>query len=498
MLKYLRERPMFLAAGLCAVLSVCLYYGQKRGITIAICAIVIVIALIYLKLNVRSLIIALLLIIATLNILFNLNTIKTLNKLSGDTVFGEFKVLENSKTSGEYFVTTVESLSCEKFSDKIKITMLNKNYEFKAGDIIEAELRLSEITGQYKLNFYSKGIYLRGYCKNLILSNKSDRLLKFSLMARKYIISTLFSRLSNKSAATVCALTCGDRSYMADEFYGAVKSAGVSHVLVVSGMHLAIIMSFIIKVSERFIYNVYLRAVLVIFTVFFLAVICGFTVSILRAGITYIIAAFAPILRRDNSPANSLGLAVCIMIISSPFIVFDLVFRLSVLSTFGVIAVAPEIAAYFNIKNKFLKYIAESSVITLSAMVMTMPDVVYTYKYISTVAVITNLLISYAATLALIISVLVLVISLIFPIVTVPLFFILEIVTRYINAVIYYFGSLRFAKVNVDKRFTLAFILIIFAVMCILSACKWYKGMLKSNRITDKIISEGGEKVKWR
>ena len=68
--------------------------------------------------------------------------------------------------------------------------------------------------------------------------------------------------------------------------------------------------------------------------------ICGFTMSILRAGITYFLMALALLLNRENTSENTLGFAVCLIYLANPFAVFSLSFQLSVLSTFAILVVA--------------------------------------------------------------------------------------------------------------------------------------------------------------
>ena len=62
-------------------------------------------------------------------------------------------------------------------------------------------------------------------------------------------------------AATVAAITIGDRSYFSDEFYSNIKKAGVSHVMVVSGMHLSVIVGLTAFFIKKHFYNKCLRAI---------------------------------------------------------------------------------------------------------------------------------------------------------------------------------------------------------------------------------------------
>ena len=135
-----------------------------------------------------------------------------------------------------------------------------------------------------------------------------------------------------------------------------------------------------------------------------------------------------------------------------------------------------------------------TSLISISATILTAPVVIYYFGYLSNVALITNLLICTPAEIAICLAILGL---LIMPIER--FFFALsEIIIKYINAVINYFGTLKFS-VTVLPRWT-AFIAIVLVIILLfgLLACKKRINMLKLMEIHNKKIKEGGKKVKWQ
>lgn len=56
-------------------------------------------------------------------------------------------------------------------------------------------------------------------------------------MIKNYITGVMFLNMSYSSAATLSAMTVGDKFYHSDEFTKSVRNSGVSHIMVVSGMH---------------------------------------------------------------------------------------------------------------------------------------------------------------------------------------------------------------------------------------------------------------------
>ena len=57
-------------------------------------------------------------------------------------------------------------------------------------------------------------------------------------------------------------------------------------------------------------YNKYLRCLLSIIIIAIIAAVCGFTMSIIRAGTMFVIMSFAPVFNRENDYLNSLEAAL--------------------------------------------------------------------------------------------------------------------------------------------------------------------------------------------
>lgn len=271
--------------------------------------------------------------------------------------------------------------------------------------------------------------------------------------------------------------------------------------MVVSGLHLAIIVSLVSKLIEKVIYNRYLKAITVLLTVLFMSALCGLTKSIIRAGLCYIIYAISIVLKRDNTPENTLGAAVTLILISEPFTILSVSFQLSVLATLGITAAALPVTKYLKenvFENAWLIYIVDLAIVTLSALLFTLPVTVWVFGYVSVVVVIANILVAYAVTLALYFATAGLVLYYIFPLGGQILLVSASLVTKYVNFIINMLGSLPFAAVRLGDYSFIFAILLLFSVIFILFACKHRQDMLKLKEMHKKIISEGGGKLKWQ
>ena len=503
MLKYLKKRPMLLCGIVGSFLCVIGYYSQISEFFIALGLIFMFFILKIRRVKPVFLFVILILFTISVSVILKDSSAQRISSLSGSTVSGSFTVDSEPEWHGMYYYTVLKSKKCKGLDSGTKIAVFTDNAGFECGDIVAAELKLAAVKDKYQKSDYAEKIYITGNADKItVIKKQGDGLLASVHRLRCYISKALFANMNYREAATLTALTYGDKSYITDGFYSCIKSAGVSHVMVVSGMHLAIIVSLTVGLCERFFYNAYIKCFAVIITVLGMSALCGFTKSILRAGFCYLIYSIGLALKRDNTPENTLGGAVSLLYIFSPFNVFSISFQLSALSTLGIVAVAYPVNNTVNkrnlIKNGFIKGLFSACNVTLSALLFTLPLTVYYFGCFSTVSVITNLLISDAVTAALVLSAVGLVIYAIFPFAGSVVLFFAGIVACYINKVIEYFGSLSYSVVRLGEGsfvFSLALLLTVIATLFVF---KNHSDKIKQRKINNKIINEGGGRLLWR
>ena len=502
MIDYLKRRPMLLC-GLCAsALCIVGFYSRTAIFFLGLALIFLFFFLIQNRVNQVYAFIIFMLVMTSVSTLMTYNKIDKISGSDGDTVTGSFTVVENPVNHGSYYSSVIKALDCDGLESGTRIMVFGNVGGFEYGDKIIAAVKLSKINGKYRASDYSEKIYLTGNMDSVtVYSGEGGFVISRVNKLRRYIVDTLFSNMDYKEAATLIALTVGDRSYLSDGFYANVKAAGVSHLMVVSGMHLAIIVSLVSNLIEKIIYNRYLKAITVLLTVLFMSALCGFTKSIVRAGLCYIIYAASIVLERDNTPENTLGAAVTLILTAEPFAILSVSFQLSVLATLGITAVALPVTKHLKEKytgDSLVFSDAELAIVTLSALLFTFPATVWYFGYISTVAVAANLLVSYAVTLSLYFAAAGLVFCYVFPLGGQILLVADSLVTKYVNFVINTLGSLPLAALRLGDYSFIFALLLLFSVIFVLFACKRRQDMLKLKEMHAKIISEGGGKLKWR
>ncbi len=493
---FLRKRPLLLSALAASVVSVIAMYSEAALFVLCFLIIILIFAAVYKKIGGRLIFSFLLLFAVTLSAVFLNIRISKVQTLDGTVCEGSFMVADTPIDHGSFHSVTLEAIKTNSLESGERITVSTEDSTLDFAQIIEAEITVQSLEeNKYKKGYYADSIYLYGYMKDYRFTNEEDDVLGVVKKVRGYIRDKIFAYYGAEEAATMMALVTGDKSHFTDEFYSNVKGAGVAHVMVVSGMHLSVFVSMFLYLSNKFFYNRFLKALTILAVTVAVATVCGFTMSILRAGITYLLIALALLMNRENTSENTLGGAVTLILFGNPFAIFSVAFQLSVLSTFAILVVAIPVTRYLSerpfMRIKAMSSLAASVLISISTLIFTAPVAIYTFGYVANFSIVTNLLISSATSAAMIICIL----GFAFPFGEGAFFGVSNLLVSYINRVINYFGSLKNAVTPLPRWTAFIALALIIIILSVLVACKVRKDMLKLKEIKTRKSEEGGEEA---
>lgn len=449
------KRPLFIGAICMAVsaITVCFF---PEVLPIVCAGVLIVIALLIL-LHYYKAAFCVALCLIMLNNFSNLQNEIEINDTYADNLMTlDFVATGDIKYFEDYQTVEVITVTEKGISKNQKFTVFgNFDIPLNCGDVFRAEITLKSVkTDKNKFYYYSNEHYMKASLKNFVGIFSENRFYKMVGNLRRYIIKTVDKNFSTDNAILVKGILLGDKSTMSDKVQDTIRRSGVSHVVVVSGMHLSIIMMGIFALLDRLFYNRYVRFIISFVAVVMIASLCGFTMSIIRAGIMYVIMMLSPLFDRDSDSLSALSFTVIILLLECPYIIFNISFELSVLATFSVISVTQFYSALIkeklSLKNKKLCGIVDTALITVFAMLYTMPVSIYRFGGVSLVAVLTNLLITVAVSVLLLITFAGLLINTVAFLNTVSrlVFFVADKISTYVLFVINTLGKLKWAYIN--------------------------------------------------
>jgi len=141
----------------------------------------------------------------------------------------------------------------------------------------------------------------------------------------------------NYSGRLISALILGERDSLSEKTQLDFRRIGLTHMLALSGMHLAILSIGITKLLGFFGVGKRTAGIVNIFLTIGYMVLTGLPLSVVRAGIMLIIASLLFAFIGSHDSLTSLSIAVFLIIIFNPTSIFDISLWLSAFATLGMV-----------------------------------------------------------------------------------------------------------------------------------------------------------------
>jgi len=147
-------------------------------------------------------------------------------------------------------------------------------------------------------------------------------------------------RLSDDDAVMLAAMATGDRTFLTHSLRVGFERTGSFHMLVVSGLHLAIVAGCIFWIARRVRLPRVPATLVTIVSSFGYAVFTGFATPVQRSLWMVTIYLLSRLLYRERSPLNALGLPALCLLVASPRSVFDSSFQMTLLAVVSIAGIA--------------------------------------------------------------------------------------------------------------------------------------------------------------
>ena len=352
----------------------------------------------------------------------------------------------------------------------------------KPGECFSADfLFLPLEENAYRTSYQSNGVYLQAeYQGNYCLLPESSAP-RFALFQLRQNLSNLLQRwMPAEEGELEAAMLLGSKDELRDSIQDSFRAAGVSHLLAVSGLHVALLCGiFSFGRHRRFLRPlILLRAALVVFYM----VLTGLPISVLRAGFVFLLALAGDFFLQPVDLLTSTGAAAVVISLQNAYAPCDVGFQLSFCAVLGVQAAgtlfrwekgvfpAPE-GRFFRLFYALLLRFLETFQVALFASIATMPVLIAHGLTASGVSLLTNLLVVWMLQPALLLGVFSLFIAPISALEPVShlLGLLLTVWLRWMLVIVNWCASLPMAYIDLPRRYTL----LVFAVLGILAFVFW-------------------------
>lgn len=245
----------------------------------------------------------------------------------------------------------------------------------------------------YRAFLSKKGVYRQVYLKDefwlVTHCNRANALFEYSYRIRDFLLQKLNELgVDGDEFAVASAILLGYDDDLPTDIRQDYVAAGTMHILCVSGMHVGVIyMLFSYALSflnEKKKWQNLLRNILLLFLIWFYAVLAGLAPSILRATIMLSFVIVADIAHKKGVIINSLAASAFILLCVEPSDLFNIGFQLSYTAVVGIVVLQKPIYRLLYIKYSLFDKIWEITSVSLAAQIATAPFAIFYFHQFPT------------------------------------------------------------------------------------------------------------------
>ena len=230
---------------------------------------------------------------------------------------------------------------------------------------------------------YARGQYYTMNADRVWAYGNKQTLYILTQRIKEKVCNNFYALLPEKEAALMCGMIMGDTGDIDENVSELYKRTGIYHVLAISGLHIGLlggvllrIFSFLGKRRSR---------ISVMVLMGFYCIMTGCSVSVIRAVIMLYVFIFGKFISREYDLMSSAAFTACVILIHSPFYLFDTGFLFSFSAVIAIGAVT-------DIGNIYRKHrgVVNALGVNIAADLATKPVTMYNFFYINPLGILAN------------------------------------------------------------------------------------------------------------
>jgi competence protein ComEC len=228
----------------------------------------------------------------------------------------------------------------------------------------------------------SEIIYLDGTTKN--------RVNEFLFKTQNWIVSILRRYIEgNKESGLAEALLIGYKNDLDKSLIQSYSNTGVVHVVAISGLHLGLIYSILNMICSPFKRKL-LRPVIVLTGLWMFSMLAGGSPSVLRSSVMFSSIVIGEAVARKSSVINNLSVSAFFLLCYDPYWLWDLGFILSYSALLSIVLFMKPLYNCYIPENKAIDAVWKLNAVTMSAQILTLPVLIYSFGQFPNLFLITN------------------------------------------------------------------------------------------------------------
>lgn len=232
----------------------------------------------------------------------------------------------------------------------------------------------------------------------VISSKNANWLMYYAILARQYCDAT-FRKLigSEREYGLASALVLGIKDGLDSEVIQAYSNTGTTHVLAVSGMHVALIFLVLDRlIGKRFKKKrkaYFFFAAFALAFLWFYAFITGLSASVLRAVVMFSFIIVAKVVNRRTNIYNTLAVSAFVLLIYNPYLALSVGFQLSYLAVIGIVYLQPKFSELLTVRTWLGRETWNLICVSVAAQIATFPLSLYYFHQFPNYFLLSNLMV---------------------------------------------------------------------------------------------------------
>lgn len=278
----------------------------------------------------------------------------------------------------------------------------------KAHDQLRCKVRMKELKGKnlgYLDYLRRKGINCAGSAWEIEVVGMEQSLGWYLDQSRAWFVRRLDKSVEDAQISSLAAaMLLGDKRNLDNELKEHFASAGISHLLAVSGLHVGLIyilLNFLLSFIPPGKHTSKIKGGLCLLILIAYALLTGAGPAVNRAVLMLGFVLVGRIWFQRIKIMNIVALAALLLLIVNPKMLFEVGFQLSFSAVAGIILLTPPISNFFRSRiPKLPRKVSEALAVSISAQLATAPLVIVYFGQFPTYFLISNLVLLPLATIA--------------------------------------------------------------------------------------------------
>ncbi len=293
------------------------------------------------------------------------------------------------------------------------------------GSVLAVELNPQAVTQSgnpyqfdYKKYLSDRGVNYTAYLKPgkwVLLENQGVAIKKSALFLRDKLVSLFRTNgLSKDELAVASALTLGYQDLLDDELRQVYSSSGAMHILSVSGLHIGILyvlLSFLLTFLNKRVITRAIKALILLSFLWFFSLLTGLPPCVQRSALMFSFLVIGDFFERKSNIYNTLAASAFVLLVINPYNLLDIGFQLSYLAVISIVFFYPYVYKIIYVKNWALEKVWSLIAVSIAAQLGTFSISLFYFSQFPNYFLLSNLVAIPLSTIALYLSVLLMIVS---------------------------------------------------------------------------------------